>query len=130
MQSKLETLSKEILHQKLNGIPEKYRNQFVRLIKKTQENIKHKVYQSEAGEGLLNITIKNDGTIKDLKLNDSLFARYTDHQELAEVITSLLITAHEQAVTNAKEDLNLQITELENNIYSLSRDISAKIKNK
>ena len=130
MQSKLEILSKEILHKKLNGIPEKHRHKFVTLIKETQENIKHKSYQSEVGEGLLNLTIRNDGTIKDLKLDDSLFVLYSNHQELADVISSLLITAHEQAVLDAKKDLNLEITELENKIYSLSRDMSAEIRNK
>ena len=72
MESKLESLSKEVLNYKLNGIPEKYRQEFIKLIKETQEEIKHKSYQSNSGEGLISLTIKNDGTIKDLKLDDIL----------------------------------------------------------
>tara|TARA_Y100000310_G_scaffold345804_1_gene470219 strand:- start:26892 stop:27275 length:384 start_codon:yes stop_codon:yes gene_type:complete len=118
-----ESLTSNLFSTELSKIPEPYRTQFVTIVTNIQQKLESALYIGTAGAGLLTIQVDNHGIIKDVDIDTDLLSKVLQENTFKKGLQDMIVTAHINAVTNAKQALDLELTDLYEKIAKLSQQI-------
>jgi DNA-binding protein YbaB len=130
MQINFDEISKNLLDIQASKIPEPYRSKFLEIIQKLQTDLQFKLYPGRSKTGLVDLVIDHNGILQKTHIDKSLFDEYTDIQELNENISESLVSAHKLAIKNAKQDLDLKLKQLYEEMLKLKKEINETKSNK
>ena len=123
MTMNFESLTSNLFNTELSKIPEPYRTQFVTIVTDIQQKLESTFYIGTAGAGLLIIQVDNHGIIKDVDIDTDLLSKVLQENTLKKGLQDMIVTAHTNAVTKAKQALDLELADLYEKIAKLSQQI-------
>ncbi len=118
-----ESLTSNLFNTELSKIPEPYRTQFVTIVTDIQQKLESALYIGTAGAGLLIIQVDNHGIIKNVDIDTDLLSKVLQENTFKKGLQDMIVTAHTNAVTNAKQALDLELASLYEKIAKLSQQI-------
>ena len=118
----LEELTKELIHRKLQSVPNEHRNKLIKLIQGSQRKMASKSYSSKEND-LLSLTIGSDGLIKDISVKDTLFKLVSSKNEFNKLIKESVCSAHKEIIEAMRKDLTDEAQALNSKLNTTINEI-------
>ena len=124
MTMNFESLTSNLFNTEISRIPEPYRTQFLKIVSDIQDKLKIATYTGTAGAGLLTIQVDNHGLIQKVDIDDDLLNKIAKDLSFKKGLQDMIVTAHQQSVSNAKKALDIELAKLYQQILELSKTIA------